>query len=285
MLMLRLRAQLGNQMFQYAAARAHAARKGFAFAYRGGSKGRLGAFCELAGESRLALAVRRLSWLARPKSRRPVFKPRLKEYAPGCEMEAFDASLFEVPDGTEIEGAFQSERYFADRRADVLRWTAPKRRFLEAADAVERTWKAPPEMRCGIHLRRTDYTRYDLGLAGSEGWALPTTYYEDALKSLPAGLSYVIASDDPDFAEHAFSRLPDKTVLRGNPGIVDMELLSRCRTLVIANSSFSWWAAWRCTVPGKAVFAPKHHLGWAHGTWVPEGIEVPGWTYLDVRRE
>ncbi|HCD35618.1 MAG TPA: hypothetical protein DEQ23_01050 [Chlorobium sp.] len=36
-----------------------------------------------------------------------------------------------------------------------------------------------------------------------------------------------------------------------------MQLMSMCDNLVIANSSFSWWAAWLNSKPYKRIIAPK----------------------------
>jgi hypothetical protein len=58
--------------------------------------------------------------------------------------------------------------------------------------------------------------------------------------------------------------------------------MSLCRYMVIANSSFSWWAAWLNVHPEKLVVAPKYHLGWRIGRWFPGDIAVDEWNYIDV---
>jgi hypothetical protein len=73
-----------------------------------------------------------------------------------------------------------------------------------------------------------------------------------------------VFSDDIAWVrEHLRLALPAVFVesVPGEESVIDeLQLMSRCRHQVIANSSLSWWAAWLNTSSGKRVFAPDRWL-------------------------
>jgi hypothetical protein len=99
------------------------------------------------------------------------------------------------------------------------------------------------ESRVAIKIRRTDYL--------SNGWQLPDTFYEQAFELLGIRNQEVTAvceDDDflPEFA--TFARRFGCTVappvtLTGNPNLDDFWNLAAASTLILANSSYCWWAA------------------------------------------
>lgn len=228
----------------------------------------------------------RIGEVAMPKLRRfmlpHTFSPRKCCVVADIEAEMFDKSVFRVSPGTWLEGYFQSERYFAgdaDRVRKMFR--ASSEQWGKIGSAIE-DWPAPPAGMAAIHVRRGDYLTSRGELTGGTGLELPASYYHDALERLPPDVPVAIFSDDPDWASLLF---PDRKVWlsRGRSPAVDMLLMAQCRWVVTANSSFSWWGGWLNECPDREVFAPLHHIGWRIGKWFPRDIDVPGWTYLQIR--
>jgi hypothetical protein len=50
--------------------------------------------------------------------------------------------------------------------------------------------------------------------------------------------------------------------------------MSRCEHQVIANSSFSWWAAWLNPNPDKIVVAPTDHADFPMPDFIPTSWET-----------
>jgi hypothetical protein len=128
----------------------------------------------------------------------------------------------------------------------------------------------------GIHIRRGDYVR------STRHPLLPMNYYDSAVRIIEqcvARPKYFILSDDPEWVSKNLS-LPDMYVVAINRGINsyrDMQLMSACKALIIANSSFSWWGAWLNQNTNPLIIAPK--------TWFPrkheiKGIWLPSWKVI-----
>lgn len=306
MIGIQLKGRLGNQMFQYATARTLAASLGCPLLVAGTTPTRrygllahtLGLdrgapYAEMRQNGRLYEAFGcgpsflrgRLIELTLPWLRRRyfshVFKPAAQTIE-GEDFEAFDARLFAQKSGTWLDGFFQSAGYFARNAAQVWTWFGPTPEVARQVEDIVRQWSQPPQQMAAIHVRRGDYLGHKHSIGGAEsGWALPLSYYNDALERLPASTGLALFSDDPAWAAEQFKALRP-WVARGNSAAADMHAMARCRYNVIANSSFSWWAAWLNADPDKTVLAPEFHLGFRVGRWVPDGIAVDGWRYLKV---
>lgn len=111
-----------------------------------------------------------------------------------------------------------------------------------------------------LHIRRGDYITSKITNKFHGTCCLG--YYKKAMKLINKKVKnpkYFVFSDDIYWVKknleikNAF--YVDDNV--GDKSYIDMQLMSMCKHNIIANSSFSWWAAWLNNNPNKIVIAPK----------------------------
>lgn len=262
MIIARLHGRLGNQMFQYAAARGLAARLGVPVALdtrdairRG--EGVLTRVFDLPLAEPDALppdrstSLLRYGWW-RVFGRSPRFR-RENGLGYNSQIECWE-------DDTYLHGYWQSERYFSHVADDIRRDFS----FPDFADARNRDMatRIGETVSVSLHVRRGDY----LTLAAHV--LCDQAYYEAALARVLDGLSgqptVFVFSDDPEWAKRNLPLPCEKVVVDFNGSETDyedMRLMSLCKHNIIGNSSFSWWAAWLNAAPGKRVAGPARWFG------------------------
>lgn len=91
-----------------------------------------------------------------------------------------------------------------------------------------------------------------------------TDYYDRAMYLFPID-NFLVFSDDPDWCREKFKGNPRVQVMDKGDEVEDFNLLSSCKDIIMANSSFSWWASWLNPNPAKVIVAPKQ--------WYADGIQ------------
>ena len=89
---------------------------------------------------------------------------------------------------------------------------------------------------------------------------MPMTYYEEALDLILKKVSnpfLFVFSDDIPWTKENFSPKAPVEYVSTSSAALDLELMSLCKHNILANSSFSWWGAWKNDNPEKIVVAPK----------------------------
>lgn len=175
-------------------------------------------------------------------------------------ITSFDESVFRDHAGPVIlRGYWQSFRYFASCE-DLIR---KEFQFKKSADFSNQALIAKMQAinSVAVHVRRGDYVsnaffNQTMGVCSLDYYVAAANY----LKQQFPKPQFFVFTDDPNWARKNL-RLPGSTqVVDNNLGRADYEdlrLMSSCRHLIIANSSFSWWAAWLASYPKKIVVAPK----------------------------
>ena len=82
-----------------------------------------------------------------------------------------------------------------------------------------------------------------------------TDYYEKAMAMFP-NEKFLVFSDEPEWCKEKFKDNQDVQVMDKENDIDDFNLLASCKHQIIANSSFSWWAAYLNPNESKKIIAP-----------------------------
>lgn len=138
----------------------------------------------------------------------------------------------------------QDEKWFAQYAEEV------KERF--GADIGFSTHAA-------IHVRRSDYVNNPFHTDLTE-----TDYYERAM-CMFFDKKFIVFSDDIEWCKSQ-EIFKDCAFSEGNTEIEDFNMLASCESIIMANSSFSWWAAYLNPNPNKRIVAPRED------TWFRDGI-------------
>lgn len=289
----RLMGGLGNQMFQYAAGRAIALRRGVPLALDldflegpvpDGTTPRRYALqpfaidARFAGETERALRpAGRPGRLARWRDALtpPARKPYLQE-----RTAALDTRLLAAGGDVYLEGYWQCPGYF-EAVGDRIRQDFALRQPAEGRnrELLEEIAAAPAAL--ALHVRRGDYVSNPA--AAQVHGVCDLDYYQRAIRWLDAragDLRYFVFSDDPEWVRSQLhiGHPSCHVAHNGDAPHEDLRLMAACRHFVIANSSFSWWGAWLGRAPDRLVIAPRR---WA----LDPALEVPdrfpaGWIRL-----
>jgi len=283
MVLVQLQAQLGNQMFQYAAGLALAKRLGTGLTVYGKTNLLGQAFGLGLGKFQSRLLYHLTPSISNALGFTP-YSPRYEHYRDDVVGEVFDETWWDIRSRhVLLRGWFQSELYFREAMREIRDAFQPNQQILLNARNTLAQISIDSNRLCGIHLRFGDYYTSDMGLAHPIlGWVLPPSYYKSAVDVLPRGLTHVVTSDMPDRAEALLSWLPNKVIMRNNSPLIDMLVLTQCRYIVISNSTFAWWAAWLGQSKDRVVLCPRYWIGWWRQVWFPNQIRPEGWVDIPV---
>lgn len=263
---------LGNQMFQYAAARALSLSSGrtLQLDISGFSNYGLHQGFELERVFNCPIKIiqdrdlrRVLGWQSVPLAKRLVSRPSMSwlrrdnfviephyNYWPEIER---------VPDNAYLVGYWQSEKYFK-KYAETIRRDLTFKMPLKAKNLrIAKTIAATESV--SLHVRRGDYMS-NKTTNSVHGLCSPD-YYQRALRQISKRVKQprvFVFSDDIEWANKNISIDFPCEFVSHNTGVnsfIDMHLMSLCQHNIVANSSFSWWGAWLNANPGKYVIAPR----------------------------
>ena len=106
-----------------------------------------------------------------------------------------------------------------------------------------------------IHVRRGDYVNNPFYVDLTK-----TDYYQKAMAMFP-NEHFMVFSDDIEWCKQQ-EMFKGCSFSEGHDEIQDLNIMASCKGIIIANSSFSWWAAY---LSNAKVIAPK--------AWYADGVE------------
>ncbi len=127
-------------------------------------------------------------------------------------------------------------------------------KYGDEIKALFREGIAPIDM-VAIHVRRGDYVNNPFYVDLTE-----TSYYDEAMSQF-SGEEFLVFSDDIEWCKKQ-PIFDGCKFAEGNSEIEDMNLMAGCKGIIMANSSFSWWAAY---LSKAKVIAPI--------AWYADGVE------------
>lgn len=185
-----------------------------------------------------------------------------------------------------IRGTWQECAYLDAMRAELLKVFE----FIPITEQERENYKIISDIRnsesVSIHIRRGNYLNSRQCMYYADICTLD--YYREAIeviKSKTANPRFFVFSNDQEWVKQNLDLAGAVYVdwNKGNWSFRDMQLMSLCKHNVIANSTFSWWAAWLNNNPDKIVVTPKK---WQHNatqdynklipsTWIKVGQNTP----------
>jgi hypothetical protein len=173
----------------------------------------------------------------------------------------FNKSALNIKSPVYLNGYFQSTVYFNGFELMI------KDLFLFSTDSLDLLnkdllAKIKNTNTISVHIRRGDYVEDKVTQEFHGSCSLE--YYFKAIKLLIdpyKDYTLVFFSDDTDWVKVQFESLSYPKIFVDNNKAEnswkDMMLMSSCTHNIIANSSFSWWAAWLNENSEKRVVAPR----------------------------
>lgn len=189
----------------------------------------------------------------------------------------YDNLAMSVKGDCYYEGYWQSPLYFDNIKPSVKKMFTFPKSFGENKDIEVLMGNVDS---VSIHVRRGDYLNHKSFVGICE-----LDYYERAINNVKKKIKdphYFIFSNDIVWCKENLSSILDTDKVQfvshnqGSKSYWDIYLMSCCKNMIIANSSFSWWAAYLNKNDSALIISPKK---WINGSFKTE-IHLSNWTKI-----
>jgi hypothetical protein len=158
-----------------------------------------------------------------------------------------------------IDGYWQSVKYFEESKS-VIKSDFTFKSLVDNS-SVDKIKLMLDDIRSTnsvmLNIRRTDFLNNDFhGVMGLDYINKSTELLESKIDNP----KYFIFSDDIEWCEENI-KLNNMVIVdhsyKGDRFSYYLQLMKECKNFIIPNSSFAWWSAWLSDSPNKIVIAPK----------------------------
>ena len=252
MISVELIGRLGNQLWQYAVCRSIAEKNGYSFHIPRNFLGSELFDCSLGVEKDLTYKIYYDNFMCKSGT------------AQFC-----NPNIFNIEDFTRLVGFFQAERYIRDNKKNVSNWF----RLKNINSNLLTELRLDSDV-CVINFRGGDYKSFSDVFLEESYWQFSIA----EMKKINPQMKFIVVTDDIEEAKTFF---PDLSIYHFNMS-EDFLLVSQAKYLIIANSTFSWWAAWlnsksQMTIAPKYWFKHNKSEGW----WAPGESITRDFHYMD----
>ena len=187
------------------------------------------------------------------------------------DQPGFAFSTIPLMDEICLRGYFQSEKYFKKNETAI-------RNLFKFPDDIKikvnnKNFKFNKKKNIGIHLRRGDYLNLsDIHPPVTKEYILSSLRFFDKSK-----VNFLVFSDDINKVKKEFNN-KNFRFINNDDELEDLYALSQCDSIIMSNSSFSWWANWLGKKKEKTI-APKIWFG-PKGPTNTEDLYHKNWTIL-----
>lgn len=177
-----------------------------------------------------------------------------KIYQLPINYKGFDIGFrgFNIPDNVQINGYFGSEKYFEHCKPLIRKYFTMRPLCPYKEDVII------------VHCR--NYETPNMTTLGRD-------YYVNAVKQFPKKPVVVITDD----IVKARERIGEDWEYISNTPIIDFYLMTKAKYFVMANSTYSWWAAW---LSQAETIAPKQWYASEFSDCPTDDLYCKGWTIL-----
>jgi len=155
-----------------------------------------------------------------------------------------------------VHGLYPSEKYFK-HYSEII-----KKELRVISPLSEQNRLIIEEMRScnsvAVHFRRGDYIKK----ANRDVNICSVDYYKCGMRYIAEHTSnpifYIFSNDIPWIKTNVAFDYPVKYVDHNNPAYEDLRLMYNCKHFVMPNSTLSWWGSYLSNNPDKIVVAPSY---------------------------